>query len=76
MVYYIRSRRGYEDFLRSAVAPESSIWIDYKVLEQEEINDLRQSGFKVTNFTTRPRDEPNVSTISEHHPGEVIWVEF
>lgn len=77
MVYYIRSRHGYEEFLRSTgLATEFAIWIDNNILEEEEISDLRQRGFNVTNFTVGPEKDPDVLTIREHHPREVIWIEF
>ncbi len=75
MVFYVRTRRGYEELVAFVGEVPSPIWVDRDVLTSDEIIRLREEGLNVTNFTPEPASEPDVSVIRMHHPNEVIWVE-
>lgn len=75
MVFYIRSRRAYDELLQLLGKAPSPLWVDRDVLSNTELSDLRESGVDVTNFTTTPDQEPDVRVIRMHHENEVIWVE-
>jgi hypothetical protein len=82
MVIFVLTKVGFSDV--SALAKEGNIplWLNQGVLTQTEIDALRAIGLDVTDFTYKidPKNEVQISeaihTISEHHPGERIWVEF
>lgn len=75
MVFYIRTRKGWEQILADIGVPHSPIWVENDVLTEPELEKLRQAGTNITNFTIKPSKEPDISTIQMHHPDEVILVE-
>jgi hypothetical protein len=62
-----------------ATSPMSSLWVGADVLSEVEVQHLRASGVVVSVFIhsvrTREEIEDAVPTLSEHHPGEPVWVE-
>ena len=75
MVFYVRSRRAYDELLQLLGHAPSPLWVERDVLNSEEISHLRDAGREVTNFTTDPDLEPDLSTIRLHHPDQIIWIE-
>jgi hypothetical protein len=75
MVFYVRTRVGWNDLLRIVEASASPIWIDKDVLTSDEAAEWRAKGLNLTNFTVEAVDEPDLSTVRMHHPNDVIWVE-
>ena len=75
MVFYVRTRRGYDELVRLLGRVPSPLWVDCDVLTDRELFCLREAGSDVTNFTIEPTHEADVSTIQLHHPDEIIWVE-
>ena len=82
MVFLICSRRGYDQLLGLLGRSPSPVWIGDGVLSPGELQKLRDSGVDVTNFShpIDPSKNDDVSsaveTISEHHPGQIVWVEI
>ena len=78
MVALILTRLGFDDMRPRIDAGRDAIWVSAGVLSAAEAAALRQSGVDLTLFN-HPLDpehlEPDVSTIVEHHPGQVLWVE-
>jgi hypothetical protein len=75
MVFYVRSRRAYDELLQLLGDSPSPLWVERDVLTNEELFRLREEGRDVTNFTIEPGPEPELSIIRMHHPDQVIWVE-
>jgi hypothetical protein len=82
MIYFVLTREGYEELVSRMGRAPSPLWVNYGVLSEAELAQLRDAGSNVTNFTSRV--SPNVvseiqdalSTIQEHHPKHRIWVEY
>ena len=81
MVHFLLSRRGYEQLAASTGLPPSPLWVNGDVLSDAELSDLRSRGIEVTVFfhqinSASPAEIAEaVSTIQEHHPSSVVWVE-
>jgi hypothetical protein len=79
MVFLVLSARGF-DAIRELVKPGCELWLNAGVAPEAEVESLRGRGIGVTTFS-----HPLVSdaeglayartTIAEHHPDEVLWVE-
>jgi hypothetical protein len=82
MVFLILTKEGFKDLGRFLKENKHPIWVNQGVLSQAEIEDLRASGINLTDFTYHisidDQKEINeaINTISEHHPGERIWIEY
>ena len=80
MIYFVHSRESYDQLVVSTAWPPSALWVSLGVLEPSELAALRASGIAVTDFsrTIDPNDAMAladvISTIREHHPGQVVWV--
>ena len=75
MVFYVRTRRGYDELVEFLGKVPSPLWIDRDVLNDEEIARLRDAGLSVTNFFDAPSAEGECDMIRRHHEDEVLWVE-
>jgi hypothetical protein len=82
MVIFILTKDGFNNAGRFVEENEHPIWVSHGVLSQAEIDDLRTSEVNLTEFTYRislndqKAINEAINTISEHHPGECIWVEY
>ena len=82
MVYLVLSRRGYDQLVASGGLPSSPLWVSGGVLSADELSDLRSRGFDITDFhgqidPANPEEvDEAVDTIRQHHPGQVVWVEY
>ncbi len=82
MIIFILTKEGFNDLSRFAKENKHPIWVGHGVLSQAEIGDLRTNGVNLTEFTYRISHNDQeainaaINTISEHHPGERIWVEY
>ena len=81
MVFFVISRKGFEDYLTIKENLTVPLWISAGVISQSELESLRQGGIDVTDFNYAIGLNENeviddaIETIKEHHPGEVIWVQ-
>lgn len=81
MVFFVISRKGFEEYLIVKEKLAAPLWISAEVISQSELESLRYSGADVTDFNYAidlNEDEViagSIETIKEHHPGEVIWVQ-
>ncbi|BFM13935.1 hypothetical protein R50073_01180 [Maricurvus nonylphenolicus] len=81
MVIFVVTREGFielESVVSTGLYP---VWVGAGVLSSEETNSLRSRNVDLTDFTYEidPGNKQDLdyalSTISEHHPGERVWVE-
>lgn len=81
MVFFVISRKGFEDYLTFKEKLAAPLWISAGVISQSELESLRYSGADVTDFNYAIGLNENeiiddaIETIKEHHPDEVIWVQ-
>jgi hypothetical protein len=81
VVFFVISRKGYEDYLAVKEKLVAPLWISAGVISQSELESLRNSGADVTDFNYAIGLNENeviddaIETIKEHHPGEVVWVQ-
>jgi hypothetical protein len=82
MVFLVLTRGGYMQFTRIFhKGLNITLWVNSRVLNDEELAQLRAAGLSVTNFTESvdASDDSAVSnaveTIKEHHPGVCVWIE-
>jgi hypothetical protein len=81
VVFFVISRKGFEDYLAIKDKLTAPLWISAGVISQSELEFLRYSGTDVTDFNYAIGLNENeviddvIETIKEHHPDEVIWVQ-
>jgi hypothetical protein len=81
MVFFVISRRGFEDF-QTLSASNTSLWVTAEVVNQNEFDALRAAGISVTsfNYSLTTDDlagiEQAIETVREHHPNQTVWVSF
>ena len=81
MIFFVISRKGFEDYLSVKEKLAAPLWISAGVISQSELELLRHSGADVTDFNYVISLNENeviddaIETIKEHHPDEVIWVQ-
>lgn len=82
MIILVLTRNGFDEAKDIIVNGGAIAWTNDNVLSPKEIQNLRAQKIEITNFTyvISPEDteaiESAISTISEPHPGNSIWVEF
>jgi len=80
VVFFVISRKGFEDYLLFAEKLSAPLWISAGILSTSELEAIRCRGTDVTDFNYEIGVNENeviddaIETIKEHHPGEVIWV--
>lgn len=81
MVIFVVTKEGFielEPVVSTGLYP---VWVGAGVLSSEEANSLRSRNVGLTEFSYQidPGNKQELdcalSTISEHHPGERVWVE-
>ncbi len=81
MVIFITTRSGYEEMKSLIFSVQYSVWVGAGVLSQLEIDDIRLLGVELTHFTysidpeNSDQIEAALNTISDHHPGQRVWLE-
>lgn len=81
MVFFAMTRQGVESFRQLSVDSRASLWISAGILASEELSELHGRGVNVSDFDyeIHPGDldvvADAISTIKEHHPDELLWVE-
>jgi len=82
MVIFACTREGYFELDSKVLSSASSVWIGAGVLSEAEVADILDQGVNLTcfDYAIAPTDFEQIQgalqTISEHHPGERIWLEF
>jgi len=78
MPFLAVTRGGVADVVR-ARTPRPGLWVGADVLSAIEVQRLRDDGIEIAVFSRPVRTEDDIedviSTLSEHHPGEPVWVE-
>jgi hypothetical protein len=83
MVYLVLRRTALSEAIRAARQTGSAIWVGSDVTTAEEKSHLQSEGVNLTIFTyplshalrERSWKMHALSTIVEHHPGDVVWVQ-
>jgi hypothetical protein len=81
VVFFVISRKGFEDYLAVKDNLTAPLWISAGVISQSQLESLRRSGTDVTDFNYVIGLNENeviddaIEIIKEHHPDEVIWVQ-
>jgi hypothetical protein len=78
VVFFVISRKGFEDYFTVTEKFVASLWIPAGVISQSELSSLPRSGADATDFSydaiglneTEVIDNA-IETIKEHHPDEV-----
>lgn len=79
MVYFALTQQGFRKILSDTDEAKAHVWCGADVLSEEEFEQLGRGN--VTRFSCsfanadKAALKDALSTIEEHHPGEVIWVE-
>lgn len=76
MVFYVRTREGFEQLLEMLGRTPSPLWVDRDILSDSEIAEMRSNDLNVTQFTVEPSEVPDTDIIRLHHPNEVVWVQY
>ena len=78
MIFFVRSRQGYEQLAISPAWPPVALWVAPGVLKPTELATPRATGVAVTDFI-EPSGQVDLAsaleTIREHHPGQAVWVD-
>lgn len=78
MVFLVLTRVGFEQVRNRMDFENDAIWINAGILSETECAELRQQGCDLSRFTNPLKLDdltPDISTIMEHHPDQVVWVE-
>jgi hypothetical protein len=81
MVYLALNRNAALIILAAAVRGKDEVWIGSDAISQDEYQRFGSEGVKLSRFIYPLTGESDdvvqdaLSTIEEHHPGEVIWVQ-
>jgi hypothetical protein len=82
LVFFSLTKQGLDEILDTAFSREAALWVNHGLLQAPDLERLRADGFDLTNFTrwVDPADqaeiESAVETINEHHPGQVLYIEW
>jgi len=82
MVYLALEPKAASEAIRLATSAGWSVWVGSDAITQEEHYRLCGTGLSVTRFSYPLAEAtPEViadalETIGEHHPGEIIWVQY
>jgi hypothetical protein len=82
MVLLILTGSGMDDALEAALVAKAPVWLNAGLLGSAEVTQLRARGLDLTTmaFRTDPLDreevEDVVNTVREHHPGQMLFVEW
>jgi hypothetical protein len=81
MVLLILTQFGLPETIEAARTANASVWLNAGLLETTKVAELRAAGLDLTVFArwVDPQDSAEVddavSTMREHHPGRMLFVE-
>lgn len=79
MVYLAFTRQGLQEILAGPEAARIDVWCSADAISQEEFDQLNLVNVTRFIYSLQNADEATMkdalSTIEEHHPGELLWVE-
>ncbi|MDE1466046.1 hypothetical protein [Spartinivicinus poritis] len=76
------TREGFEEVKPIILTGKYPVWINGGILTESELNIIRKQDINLSNFIEFISLEDNAAidealdTISEHHPGERVWLEY
>src|SRR6266498_1730357 len=82
MVYLALEPKAASEAIRIATSTGWSVWVGSDAITEEEHKRLYSAGVSVTRFSyplsdaTREVIDDALETIGEHHPSEIIWVQY
>ena len=80
MVFILLDRAALQEALDLAMRLEAHVWLGAESLTEQEHKAFCSSGHRITRFSYelsgagREVVEDALSTVREHHPGEIMWV--
>ncbi len=81
MVYLILTRKGYSDLKSEFTDLNKSFWVPAKILSKSEAENYWDMNINLTvmdkeiNSENAIEIEEAMHDITEHHPGETVWLE-
>jgi phosphoribosylformimino-5-aminoimidazole carboxamide ribonucleotide (ProFAR) isomerase len=81
MIILVVTRNGFDELKSIIDTGKYPVWIGGGVLSETEIETLRKNDVDLTDFNysieadSKEDIECALQTISEHHPGERVWLE-
>ena len=81
MVYLALDRNSALSILAVAVRDKDEVWVGSDAISENEYQHFCSDGISISMFSYPLTDESHkviqgaLSTIEEHHPGDVIWVQ-
>ena len=79
MVYLVLNAQSLQEILDTSELAKMSVWFGANALSEAEFAKLQGSNFTRFTYSFENCDNATiqraVSTITEHHPGERVWVE-
>lgn len=82
MVIFILTHDGFLDMQHFIDDKSAAIWVNKNVLNKDELNNYRNAGLEITDFTNwinPKKDEEilkSINIIANHHPNSRIWIEI
>ncbi len=82
MVYLVREPTAVVEAIRLSKQAGCAVWVGSDAITEERFKQLSQDGCNVTRFAYPLSNATNeviadaLSTIEEHHPNEIIWVQY
>jgi len=82
MVFLLLNPMDLEAVLSVAQASNSSVWLGSDAVTEQQVKELWAIGHRLSRFNYPLAAESQevisdaLTTIREHHPGEVIWVQY
>jgi len=81
MIIFLLSKEGFKELENIIHTGKYPVWVGGGVLTDVEISTVREKGVDLTSFSylINPTDDKAIkealAIISEHHPGERVWLE-
>ena len=81
MIILVATRNGFDELKSVIETGNFPVWVGQCVLSEKEIDMLRENDIDLTdfNYSIDPKNKEDIKcalqTISEHHPGERVWLE-
>lgn len=76
MVFMILTRSGFDEIFPRLFKDHDAIWVNASVLFEDEIAQLREAGWNLTQWTNPLKDlTQEIDTVQLHHLDQIVWTE-
>ncbi len=82
MVYLVIDPRSAHEAVELARQTGCAVWVGSDAMSEQEHLTYARAGMKLTRFAfplagaTSEEIEDALSTVREHHPNEIVWVQY